>query len=114
MKDKAVKLVVFVSESYADAVRSALAEAGAGIIGDYTHCSFSVKGVGRFIPLPDAHPTTGTIGKLKEVVEEKIETICDEKNLDAVIAAVKKAHPYEEVAIDVYPLLRHPHEITNT
>lgn len=105
MTDKTVKLVVYVPETHADAVRQALGEAGAGKVGDYGFCSFSVKGVGRFLPLDGANPTIGEVGKLEEVVEERIETVCYEKDLEKVIDAVKKVHPYEEVAIDAYPLL---------
>src|SRR5690606_39698825 len=96
----------------ADDVRQALGEAGAGQVGDYRFCSFSVKGVGRFIPMDGANPAIGERGKLEEVVEERIETVCWRKDLEKVIAAVKAAHPYEEVAIDVYPLISNPHKIT--
>ena len=61
-----VKLVVYVPETHADIVRKAMGDAGAGIVGDYKFCSFSVKGIGRFIPLSTAHPTIGSIGKLED------------------------------------------------
>lgn len=112
MKNETVKIVVFVPETHADAVRQAMGEAGAGLIGDYEYCSFSVKGIGRFIPLKTAHPAIGTIGKLEEVIEERIETVCYKKDLTKIIKAIKKAHPYEEVAIDVYPLVLDPHKTT--
>lgn len=112
MPNITVKIIVFVPETHADAVRTAMADAGAGLIGDYAHCSFSVKGIGRFVPLKSAHPTVGVISQMTEVKEERIETVCYEKDLDRIIAAVKKVHPYEEVAIDVYPLLRNPHDMT--
>jgi len=108
--EERVKIVVFVPETHADAVRAAMGQAGAGLIGHYTHCSFSIKGIGRFMPLKTAHPTIGVIGNPAEVPEERIETVCYERNLDTIIAAVKKVHPYEEAAIDVYPLLRNPDE----
>lgn len=107
-----VKLVVYVPETHADIVRKALGEAEAGLVGDYKHCTFSVKGVGRYIPLETAHPFIGTAGKLEEVVEERIETVCYKKDLDKIIKAVKKVHPYEEVAFDVYPLVLNPHKTT--
>lgn len=100
-----VKIAVFVPMSHADAVRKALAEAGAGHIGNYDSCSFSSKGTGRFRGGKDTNPFIGKPGKLEEVKEERIETICPFVILDKVFAAVKKAHPYEEPAIDVYPLL---------
>jgi hypothetical protein len=112
MESECVKFGVGVPETHADAVRQALGEAGAGQVGDYKFCSFSVKGVGRFIPMSGAHPTVGEIGKLEEVTEEKIETVCYRKDLDKVIAAVKKVHPYEEIVFDIYPLVLDPHKIT--
>lgn len=112
MKKETVKLVVFAPETHADIMRKAMGKAGAGLVGDYKHCSFSVKGIGRFIPLKTAHPTIGKIGELTEVVEERIETVCFKKDLNKIISAIKKAHPYEEVAIDIYPLVLNPHKIT--
>lgn len=112
MKNEAVKLVVFVPEPHADLVREAMGKAGAGLVGDYKYCSFSVKGIGRYIPLPTAHPYIGKIGKLEQVNEERIETVCYKKDLHKIIKAIKKVHPYEEVAIDVYPLVLNPHETT--
>jgi len=110
--NETVKLVVFVPETHADIIRETLGKAGAGLIGDYKYCSFSIKGTGRFIPLKTAHPTIGQIGKMEEVKEEKIETVCYKKDLNKIIKVVKKAHPYEEVAFDVYPLVLNPHKTT--
>lgn len=108
-----VKIIVGVPEASADAVRKALGEAGAGKIGDYDFCSFSIAGTGRFRPLKTAHPTIGKIGKIETVAEESIETVCEKKDLPKVIDAIKKVHPYEEVAIDVFPLVLDPSEITH-
>jgi len=108
MQEELVKLVVFVPESHADTVRDAMGKAGAGKIGDYKFCSFSVKGIGRFIPLEGANPSIGKIGRMEEVIEERIETVCFKKDLEKIIKAVKKVHPYEEVAFDVYPLVLNP------
>jgi hypothetical protein len=99
-----VKIIVTVPESYADVVRKAMGKAGAGHIGNYSFCSFSSKGVGRFKPEKGAHPAIGEIGKLESVEEERIEIICNRDVLKDVIAAIKKVHPYEEVALDIYPL----------
>ncbi|MGA2968027.1 MAG: hypothetical protein ABSD69_02565 [Candidatus Levyibacteriota bacterium] len=110
--DETVKLVVFVPLTHADIVRKAMGETGAGIVGDYKYCSFSVRGVGRYIPLETAHPFIGKVGKLEEVEEERIETVCYKKDLDKIITAIKKVHPYEEIALDVYPLVLNPHETT--
>ena len=103
-KIKIVKLVVFVPPSHADAVRDAMGQAGAGVIGNYTFCTFSSVGVGRFMPEDGAHPTVGTIGKLESVEEERIETVCPQDKVRDVVEAIKTAHPYEEVPIDVYQL----------
>lgn len=107
-----VKLVVFVPVTHADIVREAMGKVGAGIVGDYKYCSFSVRGTGRFIPLETARPFIGKVGKLEEVDEERIETVCYKKDLEKIITAIKKVHPYEEVALDVYPLVLNPHETT--
>jgi len=99
-----VKIVIFVPTSHSDIVRDALGNAGAGQIGNYSHCSFSTKGFGRFIPTIGANPKIGELNKLEQVEEERIETICSKEMLKSVIDAVKKVHPYEEVAIDIYSL----------
>ena len=100
-----VKIVVFVPLSHAEDVLKTLAEAGAGHIGNYDSCSFSSRGIGRFRGGEGTKPFIGEPGKLEEVEEERIETICPSAILGVVLTAVKKAHPYEEPAIDVYPLL---------
>jgi len=104
MDSKNVKIVVFVPETHTDVVREAMGKAGAGNIGNYSFCSFSSKGVGRFKPENGASPHIGEIGKYEEVLEERIETICSREKLQEVIAAIKQVHPYEEIALDVYPL----------
>ncbi len=100
-----VKVVVFVPVDRADAVRKAIAEAGAGKIGNYGGCSFSIKGVGRYTPLDGARPAIGEVGKSEEVEEERIEFVCAKNRLSVVKDEIKKVHPYEEVALDIYPLL---------
>lgn len=85
-------------------VREAMGKAGAGIIGNYIFCSFSTKGTGRFKPEKGAKPTVGEVGRLESVVEERIEVVCDRLHLNSVMAAIQKVHPYEEIAMDVYPL----------
>lgn len=100
-----VKIVVYVPEAQAGAVRRALKEAGAGSEGNYSGCSFSTRGIGRFTPLDGAEPAMGEIGREEEVAEERIETFCRRSDLKRVIAAVKKAHPYEAPVIEAYALL---------
>lgn len=103
--EKLVKLVVFVPLSHVDDVRQALSDAGAGHIGNYSHCTFQTKGKGTFLPLEGTNPHTGTQNKLEFVDEFKIETIVKEEQLNNVINAMKLSHPYEEVAYDLYPLI---------
>ena len=86
-------------------MRKAMAENGCGHLGNYDCCSFTIKGLGRFRPLKGASPLIGDIGQIEEVEEDRIETICSSKSLELVLAAIKKAHPYEEPVVDVYPLL---------
>lgn len=100
-----VKLVIYVPQTHADSVRKALGDAGAGKRGEYAHCSFSVIGTGRFLPLENANPAIGKRGELEAVREERIETICEKEKVKDIIQAVNKVHPYEEMAYDVYPLL---------
>ena len=104
MESNNVKLVVFVPETHTDVVREAMGKAGAGKIGNYSHCTFSIKGVGRFKPETGASPHIGKVGKLEEVLEERVETVVERSKLKEVIEAIKKVHPYEEVAFDIYPL----------
>jgi hypothetical protein len=101
---KTCKIVVFVPEADGEAVRMAMGEAGAGRIGNYDYCSFTSRGMGRFRPLDGARPAIGEVGQLEEVVEERIETVCSGERLKAVLVAIRRVHPYEEPAIDVYPL----------
>lgn len=100
-----VKLVVFVPEENADEVRNALGEADAGRIGEYSFCSYSIKGVGRFKPSDNANPHIGSAGKLEEVNEERIEVACEKEQATDIIKVIKDVHPYEEVVIDIYPML---------
>jgi len=104
MDSRNVKIVIFVPETHTDVVREAMAKTGAGVIGNYTHCTFSTKGIGRFKPEQEANPHIGEVGKIEEVIEERIETICERSKLEAVIRAIKEVHPYDEVALDIYPL----------
>lgn len=99
-----VTIVVAVPETHADAMRAAMAFAGAGKIGHYSHCSFSVKGIGRFMPNSGSNPYLGNEGIIEEVIEERIETICSRAILEDVLEAIKKAYPYEEAYIDIYPI----------
>jgi hypothetical protein len=100
-----VKIVVFVPASHADAVRLAMGDAGAGKIGSYSHCSYSVVGTGRYMPLEGAKPAIGGVGVYEAVEEERIEAVCERKRVKELLKAVRKVHPYEEAAIDIYALM---------
>ncbi len=106
--EKIFKFAVYVPIQYADRVSQAIFEAGAGKIGNYTETSFNINGKGTFKPMEGTHPFIGKKGERKEVEEIKIETIVPERHLEAVIQAMKNAHPYEEPAYDVYGLLTEP------
>lgn len=99
-----VTLVFTVPATHADAVRAAMGAAGAGRVGHYSHCSFSIQGIGRFIPTHGAKPFLGTEGVVEEVIEERVETVCQRALLPQVLDAIKKAHPYEEFVIDIIPI----------
>lgn len=105
LAEKQLKLVVFVPPSALDRVRSAAGDAGAGLIGTYSHCAFELRGTGTFLPQPGATPILGRVGKREVVDEARLEMIVPEREMQGVIAAVLEAHPYEAVAYDVYPLL---------
>ena len=98
------KLVTFCPIESAETVRSALFEAGCGNIGNYDECSFNIAGTGTFRALEGAHPFVGEIGKRRHESEERIETIFSSGLEKNIINALFKAHPYEEVAYDIYPL----------
>lgn len=98
------KIVVFVPESHYEQVLKAMGDAGAGWIGNYSHCTFSSPGVGTFIPQKGSTPFIGETGKLERVNEVRLETIIPKVELKKVITAMLKAHPYEEVAYDIYPV----------
>lgn len=105
MEYKFVKIAVFAPATHGDVIRKALADAGAGHIGNYDFCSFSSRGVGRFRGLEGTNPFIGEPGKIEEADEEKIEVICPSDILKKVLDSVRAVHPYEEPAIDIYPLL---------
>lgn len=103
--NKFVKIVVFVPKTHTDIVRQTMGDVGAGKIGNYSHCSFSIDGIGRYKPEEGARPFIGKVGNLEETREERIECVCSRNKAKRVITAIKKVHPYEEVAFDIYPLL---------
>ena len=100
-----VKIFVTLPKENLEDVRKAMCDAGAGIIGNYTYCTTSTKTVGTFKPNENANPYIGEQNKLEYVAEEKLEVICDIKNVKNVINELRKVHPYEEPAIDIVPLI---------
>jgi hypothetical protein len=99
------KLVVFLPRESLDNVRGALFEAGAGKIGKYEHCSWYAAGTGTFLAGEGTDPAVGQPGKEQRVSELRLETVFPEELQDDVVAALRRAHPYEEPAFDIYPLL---------
>ncbi len=102
------KWVIYVPPEHADAVRAAVFGAGAGQIGDYSCCSWSVSGVGQFLPHDGARPAIGTVGQIERLPEDRVEVIAPAGARPAVLAAMRAAHPYEEPAFDVIPLAALP------
>src|SRR5690625_5300843 len=102
--EKLFKFVVFVPTTHEDIVRDALSEMGAGHIGNYSHCTFNSPGVGTFKPLEGTNPYIGSTNELEKVDEVRMETIVPESKLNQVVEGAKAAHPYEEMAYDIYPL----------
>ncbi len=98
------KLVTFVPREDAETVRQAIAEAGAGSIGNYDSCTFTTEGEGRFRPLPDADPAIGSMGVLEVVPEVRIESVIPRPSRHRIVEAMRAAHPYEEPAFDVFEL----------
>ncbi|MFC4768625.1 Nif3-like dinuclear metal center hexameric protein [Effusibacillus consociatus] len=98
------KLVVFVPKDHHEQVLEAVCSAGAGWIGNYSHCTFNTSGTGTFKPEEGTNPFIGEKGKLERVEEVRLETIVPETSQEAVVRAMLAAHPYEEVAYDLYPL----------
>lgn len=105
-QDQLLKLVVFVPLGHEDAVREALAGAGAGWIGAYSHCTFQAAGTGTFMPREGTDPYIGRQGALEKVDELRLETVLPASRRAAVLQALFAAHPYEEVAYDLYTLRR--------
>jgi dinuclear metal center YbgI/SA1388 family protein len=99
-----VKLVTFVPPEATVKVIDAVANAGGGVIGEYTHCSFRVRGTGTFHPSDRAHPAVGERGVLNEVEEDRVEIVVPREYLGRAVEALVDAHPYEEPAYDLYPL----------
>lgn len=102
---KKVKIIVTVPHENTEKLRNAICDEGAGIIGNYTHCSIITKCIGTFKPTDEANPYIGKNNKLEFVEENKLEVICDVNIVKKVLKKIRQVHPYEEPAIDIIPLI---------
>ena len=102
---KRVKIFVTVPSEYTNKIRDAVCNAGAGIIRNYSYCTTLTKSTGTFIPNEQSNAFIGEKNKLEIIEEDKLEFVCDVENVKKVISALRKAHPYEEPAIDIVPLI---------
>ena len=100
-----VKIIVTVPRENTEEVRNAICNTGAGIIGNYSHCTMYSKCTGTFKPNDDANPYIGESNKLEFVEEDKLEAVCPVDKVKKVITKLREVHPYEEPAIDIIPLL---------
>lgn len=105
------KWAVFVPAENAEAVRSAMFAAGAGHIGDYSQCSWSVSGTGQFLPGEGASPAIGAVGAVEQLAEDRVEMVAPTARRAAVLAGLRAAHPYEEPAFDLFPLQTPPGDV---
>lgn len=100
-----VNIVVTVPVNDVEKVRNAVCEAGAGIIGNYSYCTSSLKSLGTFMPNDNANPYIGEKNKLEFVEEETLRFVCDADKVKNILVELRRAHPYEEPAIEIYPLI---------
>ncbi len=105
------KWVIFVPSEHADSVRAAVFAAGAGEIGDYSQCSWSVTGIGQFLPGDGAAPAIGNVGAVERVVEDRVEVVAPAWARRQVLSAMRAAHPYEEPAFDIVALTPPPADV---
>ncbi|WP_346839349.1 YqfO family protein [Microbulbifer sp. SAOS-129_SWC] len=98
------KLCIYIPATHVETVKQALFAAGAGRIGDYDCCCWQVKGQGQFRPLDGSQPFIGQAGTVEQVEEYRVEMVCADNLVDAVLVALRSAHPYEEPAFDLWRL----------
>ena len=98
------KICVYVPENAVETVKTALFDAGAGRIGNYDSCCWQTTGTGQFRPLENSNPAIGELNRVETVTEVKLELVCEDALVKGAVAAMKAAHPYEEVAFDVWRL----------
>jgi hypothetical protein len=105
--DTLYKIQFFVPIDACESVKKSMFNAGAGKIGNYDQCSFETKGIGQFCPQNGANPFLGNVGSIEKVEELRVEMICEADKVKTSIEALKKSHPYEEVAFDIIKLSNH-------
>lgn len=98
------KLVFYVPVEHCETVKEAVFAAGAGKIGDYDHCCWQTEGVGQFRGLAGSDPFVGERGEVHRELEMKVEMVCGEEVADAVVAALRESHPYEEPAFQIWTI----------
>lgn len=98
------KFVFYVPTAYVEKVKKAVFDAGAGRIGNYESCCWQVAGQGQFRPLTGSTPFLGEVDQMMHVDEVRVETVCDDELVQAIVVALRQAHPYEEPAFDVWHL----------
>ncbi|MBI1291503.1 Nif3-like dinuclear metal center hexameric protein [bacterium] len=99
-----LKYVVYTPATHVDAVIAAVNAAGAGMIGNYSHCTFRTEGTGTYLPHEGAHPSAGQVGKLESAAEVRLECVCPKSRIESLLREVRSVHPYEEIAYDLIPL----------
>ena len=110
MMDTLIKIAVFVPESHLDKVADAMHTSGAGMFKKYDHCSFRTNGIGTFKGSAEAQPFIGSRGTIEQTPEIRLEMLCEQWKISRVLSAMLAAHPYEEVAYDLYPLVNENRE----
>ncbi|MBT8118345.1 MAG: YqfO family protein [Gammaproteobacteria bacterium] len=98
------KICVYVPEKHVETVKQALFDAGAGRIGNYDSCCWQTEGTGQFRPLQNSNPAIGSLNQVEQVREIKIELVCEDDLVKQAVQAMRKNHPYEEPAFDVWQL----------
>ena len=104
MKNNLYQFYYYVPISHLEKTKKAIFAAGAGKMGNYSSCAWQTKGVGQYKPEPKSKAYIGKVGKISKVAEYKVETVCKQSKIKAVIKALKKSHPYEHPAFGVVAL----------
>jgi structural hemagglutinin/hemolysin toxin protein RtxA len=97
-------LCFHVPATHLESVKTAIFQAGAGIMGQYSHCCWQTEGRGQFMPLEGSNAFIGSLNQIESVVEYKVETVCQEQHIRTVIRALIEAHPYETPSYQTWRL----------